>query len=28
MDGSITKEEAAAKVKEKLEKGLKNGYKG
>ena len=28
MDGSITKEEAAAKVKEKLEKGLKKGYKG
>ena len=28
MDGSITKDEAAAKVKEKLEKGLKKGYKG
>ena len=28
MDGSITKEEAAAKVKEKLEKGLKKDYKG
>ena len=28
IDGSITKEEAAAKVKEKLEKGLKKGYKG
>ena len=28
MDGNITKEEAAAKVKEKLEKGLKDDYKG